>query len=127
MSRIANNPLTKPREPNRFTDLAQVVAATLLLIGPAFLYASQRAELHKMERRIGELQQRLLSLREQRELLDLELAAQLDPWRLEERASRLAGLQSPAGLQTHYLPRVLQPQPPPSLVAEHLGVADGHP
>ena len=74
MSRIANRPLTKPSEPHRFAELAQVLAATLLLLLPAFLYASQRADHHQAQREIAGLKATLAALEEERQLLRIELA-----------------------------------------------------
>jgi hypothetical protein len=105
LSRIANRPLTKPSEPHRFADLAQVLAAILLLMIPAFLYASQRADLHHAERRIADLEQRLIELTERRKLLTLELDSELDPRRIDERAREVVGLQDPEPEQVVFLPR----------------------
>lgn len=126
MSRIANRPLTKPQDPYRFADLAQVLAGILLLMGPAFLYASQRAELHRAERSIGMLQQRLLDLQHERDLLNLELATQEDPWRLEARAREIAGLQAGTPTQMVHLPRIARLPSSQPLVAD-FPAGDGHP
>ena len=127
MSRIANRPLTKPSEPHRFADLAQVLAAIVLLMVPAFLYASQRADLHQAQRRIGELEQELLDLEERRKLLTLELDSELDPRRIDQRAREIAGLQDPEPDQIVYLSRLAADQPGPALVASVVEGLDGHP
>ena len=97
MPRIANRPLTKATDPHRFTDLAQVLGAILLLLVPAFFYASQRAGSLEANQHVGDLEAELLALHQERELLDLDLQRLLEPRGLAERAERLAGLTSPSG------------------------------
>jgi len=126
VSRIANRPLTKPSEPHRFADLVQVLTAILLLIIPAFLYASQRADLHRAQRRARDLEAELSRLEERRELLTLELEAQLDPRRLEERARTIALMQEPEDGQILYLSRPGEALRRPALVADVAGGTDGH-
>jgi len=96
VSRIANRPLTKATDPHRLTDLAQVVAAILLLLVPAFFYAAQRAGSLEANQRVGDLEAELLALQQQRELIQLDLQRLLEPRGLSERAQRLAGLTVPA-------------------------------
>lgn len=127
MSRIANRPLTKPSQPNRFADLGQVVLAMLLLIIPALFYASQRADLHEARRRIASLEERLVELEEERQHLVLEYATELDPRRMEERAREITGLVEPEPEQIVYLDRIEETSPPPPLVAGAVGGPDGHP
>lgn len=125
MSRIANRPLTKPRQPHRLSELAQVVAAITLLIIPAFLYASQRAKLHHAQRRIATLERQLIELEERRQLLRIELATENDPRRIEAKALALTGLREPEPEQVRFLAR-LSPTDPRRLVAV-AGDTDGHP
>ena len=127
MSRIANRPLTKPSEPHRFADLGQVLAGTLLLMIPAFLFASQRADLHQAERRIAALEARLIELDERRKLLTLELDSELDPRRIDKRAREIAGLRDPAPEQIVYLPRSTGVDSRSPLLAEATEIPDGHP
>lgn len=122
MSRIANRPLTKPREPNRLGDLAQVVAAIVLLIIPAFLYASQRAGLHQAQRRSAALEAELERLAERRQLLRIEIASELDPRRLHDKAGSFA-LGEPVAGQIHYLQR----DDAALLITEVSEDIDGHP
>lgn len=124
MSRIANRQLTKPRDPHRLGDLAQVVAAIALLIVPALLYASQRASLHQTQRRIADLRAELIRLDEQRQLLRIEAASEEDPRRLRARAGSLSGLREPEADQVQYLQRHDDVR---LLVAETSGDVDGHP
>ena len=126
MSRIANRPLVKPRQPNRFADLGQVILAILLLIIPALFYASQRAELHRAQRRIADLEQRLVELEETRQHLVLEYSTELDPRRMQEKARRRAGLVEPAADQIVYLDRGGETWRPPML-AGIPGGPEGHP
>ena len=109
MSRIENRPLTKPSDPHRFADLGQVIAAIALLIIPAFLYATERAELHDATKHISGLEARLLQLRDERELLLVERATELDPRRLRDKARTLAGLVDPERGQMADLPRETNP------------------
>lgn len=95
MSRIANRPLTKATDPHRLTDLAQLFAALLLLLVPAFLYAAQRADSLMANQTVGDLETELLALQQERELIELELQRLLEPRGLAERAQRLAGLRPP--------------------------------
>lgn len=127
MSRIANQPLTKPNVPHRFADLGQVIVAIVLLIVPAFLYASQRAQLRNANQQIGELESRLLRLRDDRELLLVEISTELDPRRLNDKAHALAGLQEPTADQITYLPRTGSGTPIRVLLAAATGGPDGHP
>ncbi len=106
MSRIANRPLIKAREPNRFSDLGQAFAGILLLTIPAFLYASQRADVRESRRQTGDLEATLLQLRQERKLLELELQTELDPRVLEQKARTIAGLRDPEDSQVEHLPRV---------------------
>ena len=105
MSRIANRPLIKAREPNRFGDLGQAFAGILLLIIPAFLYASQRADMRESRRQTGDLEATLLQLQQERKLLELELQTELDPRALEQKARAIAGLADPEDNQVEHLPR----------------------
>ena len=125
MSRIANRPLTKPRKPHRFGELAQVIAAVTLLIIPAFLYAAQRANLHHAERRIATLEQRLVELEERRRLLRIELSTERDPRRIFSKAHSLTPLREADPEQIRYLSR-LDSSDAPRLMAVSGGV-DGHP
>ena len=95
MSRIANRPLTKATDPHRFTDLAQVLGAILLLLVPAFFYAAQRAGSLEANQAVGELEAELLAIQQEREFIELELQRLLEPRSLAERAERLAGLIVP--------------------------------
>jgi hypothetical protein len=95
--RIANRPLTKATDPHRFTDLAQVLGALLLLLVPAFFYAAQRAGSLEANQRVGDLEAELLALQQERELIDLDLQRLLEPRGLAQRAEDLAGLVAPAG------------------------------
>ena len=106
MSRIANRPLIKAREPHRFSDLGQAFAGILLLIVPAFLYASQRADMRESRRQTGDLEATLLQLQQERKLLELELQTELDPRTLEKKARAIADLQDPEVSQVEHLPRV---------------------
>ena len=106
MSRIANRPLIKAREPNRFSDLGQAFAGILLLIIPAFLYASQRADVRESQRQTGDLEAALLQLQQERTLLELELQTELDPRTLEGKARDIAGLHDPERNQLEHLPRL---------------------
>ncbi len=105
MSRIANRPLVKAREPNRFSDLGQAFAGILLLIIPAFLYASQRADMRESRRQTGDLETTLLQLQQERKLLELELQTELDPRALEHKARTIAGLRHPEDGQVHHMRR----------------------
>ena len=125
MSRIANRPLTKPRDPHRFADLAQVIAAIGLLSIPAFLYASQRAALHDTRQRISELEDQLIAAAEHREVLRVQRAMEEDPRRVRDKAERLLGLEPPESAQVKYLPRT-DPALTAGLVSA-LVPADGHP
>lgn len=124
MPRIANRPLTKPRDPNRLGDLTQVVAAIALLALPAFLYATQRASLHQTQRRIASLQSELIRLEEHRQLLRIEMASEQDPRRLRDKAGGIAELGEPAIEQVRYLERRDADR---WLITETAGDADGHP
>lgn len=126
MSRIANRPLVKPPRPNRFADLGQVILAILLLIIPALFYASQRAELHRAQRQIAALEQRLAELEESRQHLVLEYSTELDPRRMQEKAQSRAGLVEPSAGQIVYLDRDESSWRPPMLAGAH-GGPDGHP
>ena len=106
LSRIANRPLIKAREPNRFSDLGQAFAGILLLTIPAFLYASQRADVRESRRQTGNLEATLLQLQQERKLLELELQTELDPRALEQKARTIAGLRNPEDGQVEHLPRV---------------------
>lgn len=125
---ISNRPLTKPREPNRFGDLGQVLLAVLLLVVPCFFWASYHARLQQTRRTIAQLEQRLVQLEEERQRLVLEQSMNLDPRRIEERARRVSGLVSPDPSQVLYLSRPGAPfggaRP---LLAEDTGGGDGHP
>ncbi len=125
MSRIANRPLTKPRDPHGFADLAQVIAAIGLLIIPAFLYASQQANLHDARKHINALEDALIAEAERRELLLVQHAIEQDPRRVHEKAERLAGLGTPSPGQVSYLSR--SAVPPADLVADSRPGPDGHP
>ncbi len=94
MSRIANRPLTKATDPHRFTDLAQVLGAILLLLVPAFFYAAQRADSLEASQRVGDLESELLAIQQEREFIELDLQRLLEPRSLTERAQRLAGLSA---------------------------------
>ncbi len=125
MSRIANRPLTKTREPNRLAELTQVIAAIALLIMPAFLYASQRAKLHHAERRISLLQRQLLDLEEERQLLRIELATERDPRRIYAKALAVTELREALPEQVEFLSRMeLADQ---TRLAAVSGDPDGHP
>ncbi|MFW6198720.1 MAG: hypothetical protein ACOC5E_02745 [Acidobacteriota bacterium] len=126
MSRIANRPLLKPRQPNRFADLGQVILAILLLIIPALLYASQRAELHRARRQIAALEQRLAELEEARQHLVLEYSTELDPRRMRDKARSRVGLVVPSAGQIVHLDRGADAWRPP-LLAGLPGGPDGHP
>jgi len=95
VSRIANRPLTKATDPHRFTDLAQVLGALLLLLVPAFFYAAQRAGSLEANQAVGELEAELLAIQQEREFIELDLQRLLEPRSLAERAERLAGLIVP--------------------------------
>ena len=127
MSRIANRQLTKLREPNRFADLAQVLAAILLLIIPAFYYASQRATNQRAELEIASLERRLADLAERRLLLQIQLASELDPRRLHDRARQIAGLSEATAEQIRYLARPGMRGLEPVQAAPLAGEPDGHP
>lgn len=127
LSRIENRPLTKPSEPHRFADLGQAIAAMALLIIPAFLYASERANLHDANKHISALEARLLRLRDARELLLVERATELDPRRLRDKARTLAGLVDPERGQMTYLPRPAALPVSPAFVADATDGRDGHP
>lgn len=99
MSRIANRPLTKAADPHRFTDLAQVLAAMLLLVLPAFFYAAQRSHKHDADLRMGALERQLLAIQAERESIQLELELLREPRSLADRASRIADLVPPASGQ----------------------------
>lgn len=92
MSRIANRPLTKATDPHRFTDMAQVLGAILLLLVPAFFYAAQRAGSLEANQHVGYLEAELLAIQQEREFIELDLQRLLEPRSLAERAERLAGL-----------------------------------
>lgn len=124
MPRIANRPLTKPREPHRLGDLLQVIAAIGLLILPALLYASQRARLHQVERQIGTLEQTLLDLQDRRRMLEIELASEGDPRRISDKAAELADLGEPVSEQVKYLQRLDRERP---VAVPTAGATDGHP
>lgn len=127
MSRIENRPLTRASEPHRFADLGQVIAAIALLIIPAFLYASERADLHDANKHISALEAKLLELRDQRELLLVERATELDPRRLRDKARTLAGLVDPERGQMTYLPRAAPWPVSNGFVADATESPDGHP
>jgi len=95
VSRIANRPLTKATDPHRFTDLAQVLGAILLLLVPAFFYAAQRAGSLEANQHVGDLEAELLAIQQERELLELDLQRLLEPRSLAARAHSLAGLIVP--------------------------------
>jgi len=97
VSRIANRPLTKATDPHRFTDLARLLCAILLLLVPAFFYAAQRADSLEANQHVGDLEAELLTLQQERELIELDLQRLLEPRSLAERAHRLAGLIVPDG------------------------------
>ena len=124
MSRIANRPLIKAREPNRFGDLGQAFAGILLLIIPAFLYASQRADMRESRRQTGDLEATLLQLQQERKLLELELQTELDPRSLEQKARDIAGLGNPEDSQVEHLPRAYG-----AVGRDHIATVatDGHP
>lgn len=124
MSRIANRPLIKAREPNRFGDLGQAFAGILLLIIPAFLYASQRADMRESRRQTGDLEAALLQLQQERKLLELELQTELDPRSLEQKARAIAGLGDPEDSQVEHLPRAYG-----AVGRDHIATVatDGHP
>lgn len=124
LSRIANRPLIKAREPNRFGDLGQAFAGILLLIIPAFLYASQRADMRESRRQTGDLEAALLQLQQERKLLELELQTELDPRSLEQKARAIAGLGDPEDSQVEHLPRAYG-----AVGRDHIATVatDGHP
>ena len=95
MSRIANQPLTKANDPHRFTDLAQVLAAMILLVLPAFFYAAQRSSKLEADRRVGALERELLAIEDEREIIQLQLERLREPRSLAERAASIAGLAPP--------------------------------
>ncbi len=125
MSRIANRPLVKAREPNRFSDLGQAFAGILLLIIPAFLYASQRADMRESRRQTGDLETALLQLQQERKLLELELQTELDPRTLERKARTIAGLRQPEDGQVEHMPRAGDGMPSGGYIATV--ATDGHP
>lgn len=125
MSRIANRPLIKPREPHRLSDLAQVILAILLLVIPAFFYAAQRADLHRAQRRIAALEQQLGALQERSQLLRIEISSERDPRRLIQKARAIAGLVEPPPDLVRFLSRPVRRAP--ALLVEATGQADGHP
>ena len=122
MSRIANRPLTKSADPHRFTDLAQVLVAMLLLVLPAFFYAAQRSHKHEADLRMGALERQLLAIQAERETIQLELEQLREPRKLAERASRIADLASPAAGQLVVLDALL----PDSRVLLASRSSDGH-
>ena len=127
MSRIANRRLIKPSDPDRFSDLGQVIVAIILLVIPAFLFAAQRAELHEAQRELTRLERRLVDLEERRQHLLLERATELDPRRVQEKARRISGLTDPDAEQVVFLGRPGTQSPSPLLAAGAIGEPDGHP
>lgn len=123
MARIANRPLTKANDPHRFTDLAQVVAALLLLILPAFYYAAQRANKFDADRTVGQLESELLALEHERDVLELEVEQLLEPRGLALRAHEVAGLAPVAARQMV----VIDPlAPAPDRILLTAETSDGH-
>ena len=124
--RVVNGPLVKPREPGRLGDLARTMLLGLLLVVPAFLYASLQATLHEYRREVVKLEDRRDELKEERQRLDVDLAKASSPQRIAELAQRVSGLEDAKQDQFIYLPRPpVAPARDLSFLAEAIGDADG--
>lgn len=124
--RVVNGPLVKPREPGRLGDLARTLLLGLLLVVPAFLYASLQATLHEYRLEVVQLDGRMDELEAERQQLDLDLAEASNPQRIAALALQVGGLEEASQEHVIYLPRTpVAPARDLSFLAEAIGDADG--